>query len=180
MAAELLTTCILFVILLPMMLIVIAILRSDLREASATVTSAAHTTTVTQSAANARRGGFSISWEGWLAIAGGVWLIIAPFILGYGSNTTAMLNDIIMGVLTLLFTAYVLVKASSDPKGAELSSFLYGPYILIGFWLLAASHLLGYSDLNSAFWNDVISGVLYFISTIYVLLFAYNKISEGH
>lgn len=36
---------------------------------------------------------------GWLGIVFGIWLIIAPFVLGYSNVVNAMWNDIILGIL---------------------------------------------------------------------------------
>jgi len=35
----------------------------------------------------------------WINIIAGVWLIIAPFVLGYSANQTALVNDIVAGVV---------------------------------------------------------------------------------
>lgn len=41
----------------------------------------------------------------WLAILSGIWLIIAPFVLGYSHVGAAVSNDIICGVLAIIVTA---------------------------------------------------------------------------
>jgi len=39
------------------------------------------------------------AWEEWINLVVGVWLILAPFILGFSTNTTAMWNHIVVGVI---------------------------------------------------------------------------------
>lgn len=39
---------------------------------------------------------------GWFQILCGIWLIIAPFILGYHALTSAMSNDVIVGIIALI------------------------------------------------------------------------------
>jgi len=39
------------------------------------------------------------AWEEWINLLIGVWLIIAPFLLGFEANTTAMWNHIIVGII---------------------------------------------------------------------------------
>jgi len=39
------------------------------------------------------------AWEEWINLVIGVWLILAPFILGFTTETTAMWNHILMGVV---------------------------------------------------------------------------------
>jgi len=38
---------------------------------------------------------------GWVCIIAGIWLILAPFVLGYSANVSALWNEIIIGVILL-------------------------------------------------------------------------------
>lgn len=40
-----------------------------------------------------------MQWFWWLAGLVGVWLMIAPFVLGYTTNFAAMINDIVIGLV---------------------------------------------------------------------------------
>ena len=51
---------------------------------------------------------YRVSWPSWLNVVLGVWLIIAPFALGYPSGSGAMYNDIILGIIV---TAFALTSA---------------------------------------------------------------------
>jgi general stress protein CsbA len=55
----------------------------------------------------------------WIGIILGIWLIIAPFILGYAQNTTAMWNDIILGILV---TAGSYALMTEERRGARIKS----------------------------------------------------------
>lgn len=43
---------------------------------------------------------------GWLSVLAGIWLIIAPFVLGYSGLAQAVWNDIITGVLSIIVAGY--------------------------------------------------------------------------
>lgn len=42
----------------------------------------------------------------WLNVILGIWLIVAPFVLGYSTLTNAMWNDIIVGVLVAVIAFF--------------------------------------------------------------------------
>lgn len=48
-------------------------------------------------------GAYRAAWLSWTNALAGVWLIIAPFVLGYGGYAHPMWNDIITGALVVLF-----------------------------------------------------------------------------
>ena len=39
----------------------------------------------------------------WINVLLGIWLIIAPFVLSYGDNPTPRWNDVILGILIVIF-----------------------------------------------------------------------------
>lgn len=49
-------------------------------------------------------GAYSAAWMSWLNAVLGVWLIVAPFILGYGNP--ARTNDIIVGIVIAVLGAW--------------------------------------------------------------------------
>lgn len=88
--------------------------------------------------------------SGW-NIAAGIWLIIAPFILGYGVMT-AIRNDILIGAIVLIFG---LVGISSEEvRWTRIIN------LLAGIWLFFSPFILNYSYLTSALWNDLVLGIL--------------------
>jgi len=42
---------------------------------------------------------YRTSWPSWINVLLGLWLIAAPFLLGYPSGSAAMWNDIILGIV---------------------------------------------------------------------------------
>ncbi len=42
----------------------------------------------------------------WIGAVVGVWLIVAPFILAYSPTVVAMWNDIIVGIVVIMLTAW--------------------------------------------------------------------------
>lgn len=55
----------------------------------------------------------------WIGIVFGIWLIIAPFILGYAHNPTAMWNDIILGII---ITAGSYTLLTEDRRKTRINS----------------------------------------------------------
>lgn len=50
---------------------------------------------------------------GWICIVAGIWLIVAPFALGYAGVAGALWNDIILGLVVLATGGYALSKKSA-------------------------------------------------------------------
>lgn len=85
----------------------------------------------------------------WLNLITGIWLIIAPFALGY-FNPTARTNDIWLGIIVGILAVIRLVTR------AVWASWLNA---LAGVWLIVAPFVLHYSG-TASIWNDVILGIL--------------------
>jgi hypothetical protein len=90
--------------------------------------------------------------SGW-NVALGVWLVAAPFILGYASITAPLWNDILVGLTIAILTG---IRAF----GALNQSALSWTNVALGVWLVAAPFILGYSGVAAALWNDLIVGLL--------------------
>ena len=41
----------------------------------------------------------------WFEILCGIWLIVAPFVLGYGAMRSAMSNDVVCGIIAIIVAA---------------------------------------------------------------------------
>lgn len=91
---------------------------------------------------------------GSLDILVGIWLILAPFLLGYSGNNTALWNDVILGIAVVIFSATQTAGASRRISWPSWVN------ILAGIWLVLAPFALGYSFLTVALWNDIISGII--------------------
>lgn len=84
----------------------------------------------------------------------GIWLVIAPFMLGYSAINGALWNDIISGVLVIIFAAFIAGRTTS---GSQWSSWVN---LLLGVWLILAPFALGHAAVSAAMWNEIISGII--------------------
>src|SRR4051794_31706808 len=89
----------------------------------------------------------------------GLWLILAPFILGYSRLTVATWNDIILGVL---IAGFALLRNFGGWAGANWIN------VILGIWLILAPFILNYGDNAAPRWNDIILGIL-------VVIFAWSR-----
>lgn len=80
----------------------------------------------------------------------GIWLIIAPFVLGY-IDSAAITNDIVVGIV-LAGVALVRLFSSFRPF------WLNWVNIVLGLWLIVAPFVLGYT-LAASQWNDIVVGI---------------------
>lgn len=55
----------------------------------------------------------------WINAVLGVWLVVAPFIVGYSGNAGAMVNDIIVGAVVLVVEVWGALAVGSH-RGATL------------------------------------------------------------
>ena len=81
-----------------------------------------------------------MQWTGWALLALGVWLIVAPFALGYSAIDAAVINDGTFGVLIVGLAAYSMV---APRRVAEAFAFLASA---VGLWVASAPFLLGYAQ----------------------------------
>jgi SPW repeat len=88
-----------------------------------------------------------------LNVLAGIWLIIAPFVLGY-SNGDPYWNDIVFG-------AIVAVLALAKAAGAYRATWLSWLNVVIGAWIFASAFWL--DNTSNAGTNDVILGAIVFI-----------------
>lgn len=89
-------------------------------------------------------------------LVAGVWLIIAPFILGYSDLSSATTNDIVVGALVAILSA---VRIFSVARWTWLSWL----NVILGFWLIIAPFVLGYPIATPRF-NDIILGIVIIIA----------------
>lgn len=130
----------------------------------------------------AKRLGFNF-WQlilGGLGLVGGIWLILAPFILNYGDVTildaktkkpvavdlTAVtLSDIICGVLLIALVGFALVSVKNVAL-AKIRFYVGIAVILVGVYLIAAPYLFDllkvaeYMGLDKPNTNDQLVGIL--------------------
>jgi hypothetical protein len=80
----------------------------------------------------------------------GIWLTVAPFVLGYGDGDPYW-NDIVFG-------AVIVVLALIRVSGAYGASWLSYLNALAGMWVFAAA--LWLDDSAVARWNDLVAGAV--------------------
>jgi hypothetical protein len=91
-----------------------------------------------------------------LSLVAGIWLIIAPFVLGYG-NGDPYWNDIVFG-------AIVGVIALVQLAGAYTAAWLSSINALIGAWIFISAFWLDRTGTAEA--NDIILGAIVFVLAI--------------
>jgi SPW repeat len=87
----------------------------------------------------------------WINLLAGIWLLIAPFVIGVAVSSGA--NDIVLGLLLLLTSLWIL---AATPLPAGVAWF----QVLCGVWLIIAPFALGYNHVGTAMSNDVAIGIL--------------------
>lgn len=93
---------------------------------------------------------------GWAGVVFGGWLVISPFVLGFASSKVGMLNNIVSGILLILFTL-----ASS--RNGLMRIFT----VLLCGWLYATAFAWASTVAKDAYmWNDLIVGVLALMSCV--------------
>ena len=82
----------------------------------------------------------------------GIWLVIAPFLLGYADVGTTLWNDVIVG-------AIVLILAGTRVWRPAHNRWLSWTNVVLGIWLAIAPFILSYTATTAALWNDIIVGI---------------------
>jgi SPW repeat-containing protein len=90
----------------------------------------------------------------------GIWLIIAPFVLGYTRVEVAMWNDIILGIAVAII-AFIRTMGTGQAPASWVN-------IVLGIWLIIAPFVLAYGNNPTPRWNDIIVGIL-------VVIFAWSR-----
>lgn len=96
----------------------------------------------------------------WGGIFAAIWLLMAPFILGY-SNVAARTNDIWLGII---IGGAALARSFMD----EQRMWLDGILLLAGIWLVLAPYVLGYTN-SSASINDILLGLVVLVLSVWDL-----------
>ena len=95
----------------------------------------------------------------WITLAIGLWLIAAPFVVGYSDTFPATANDVALGVLISASSVWMALRA--DAPG-----WLHWTLMLFGMWAVIAPFALGYSATTTAMATDVAAGVIVLVLAI--------------
>lgn len=61
-----------------------------------------------------------MNWSSWAAVVLGLWLIAAPFVLGYAQvSTTALYNDVIVGIAVAILSFIALNERRRNNVGSS-------------------------------------------------------------
>jgi SPW repeat-containing protein len=104
----------------------------------------------------------------WVALVVGLWLIAAPFALGYSGTFQAAANDVVLGVLIAASSLWIALKA-------DAAWWCNRALILFGIWAIVAPFGLGYSSATTAMTNDVAAGVIVLALAIVRELFTVHR-----
>ncbi len=117
---------------------------------------------------------------GGLGIIGGIWMLIAPFVLNYADATmldaktkkpvpadlsAVTISDIIVGILLIGLVSFALFTAN-NPAMAKLRKYAGIAVVLVGIYLIAAPYLFdllklaSYLALDKPNTNDQLMGML--------------------
>lgn len=58
----------------------------------------------------------SISWPSWVNLLIGIWLVLAPFALGYSASTVTMWNEILTGIVIIALAAFAAFSSSPTDR----------------------------------------------------------------
>lgn len=102
-----------------------------------------------------------VVWTSGINVLLGLWLVIAPFLLGYSGLTAALWNDVAVGALIAILAGIRTAKPLQQ-EGISWTN------VVLGAWLIVAPFVLGYgaaqaqpgSATGAALSNDIIVGLL--------------------
>lgn len=94
----------------------------------------------------------TVKWTSGVNLALGLWLIVAPFVLGYSALFGPLWNEIICGVIIAVLASIRL----ASPAHAEWASWINAG---TGVWLIIAPFLFEPWAVSSM-WNEVIVGAV--------------------
>ena len=80
-------------------------------------------------------------------LAAGLWLLVAPFALGYAELFSPLWNDVIIGAVIAVVAVLRIGTGLSDPA-------LSRAFAILGSWLIVAPFVLGYASVE----NEVARG----------------------
>lgn len=101
-----------------------------------------------------QRAQYNVKTASGLDIIAGIWLIIAPYVLGYSSVASAAWNSVIFGIII------AVLAASREFGQGYRRAWPSWINVLIGLWLIISPFFLGFSHIGVAVWNSIIMGIV--------------------
>ena len=115
----------------------------------------------------AMRHGLSNSWQDWVTLILGVWLIASPWLLSFSTMHVPSYNAWIVGIVLAVLSIAALARVQPWEEWINM---------LLGIWLLISPWVLGFSTNSTVTWNAVIVGILAFVAAVWEL----NEIRQDH
>jgi hypothetical protein len=100
-------------------------------------------------------------WQDPVSALLGVWLIVAPWLLGFQSDSTVMSNHVVVGIA---LTAVALGAVFLPQAWEEWTE------VALGVWLAVSPWVLKFTTLEAARTNAVLVGVAVLVLALWVLL----------
>lgn len=91
----------------------------------------------------------------------GVGLVLAPWGLGFQSETAAMINSVVVGLGLLAFALAAIYLPRAWEQWSEL---------VLGLWLIASPWALSFNEVSIAMTATVIAGIVIAALALWVLL----------
>jgi 4-hydroxybenzoate polyprenyltransferase len=104
----------------------------------------------------------------WLTLLLGLFLGVAPWLLGYQNNSTAMWTSVILGVVMVLVAGYKLLMKDT----ARWEFWVAG---IVGLLAVFAPFILGFSTVATAMWTTGIIGLVVFFVALYELFWRHPE-----
>jgi hypothetical protein len=92
-------------------------------------------------------------------VVAGIWLVLSPFLLGYSNSKPDIWSNIVAGLIVLI----VGWVNAADPARSVRRSWIN---MLAGIWVFISAFILGHTNTQTMFWNDLIIGALVVIMAI--------------
>ncbi|HEX5476085.1 MAG TPA: SPW repeat protein [Vicinamibacterales bacterium] len=109
-----------------------------------------------------------MKWASWVNFLLGLWLIVAPFAMGFGVMRGVAANDVVFGILIAVFALWSLTSLVPPPAVSWLVA-------IFGLWVLISPAALAYGGISVvASRTNVVTGV------IVLILGIARAISAGH
>jgi Na+-translocating ferredoxin:NAD+ oxidoreductase RnfD subunit len=96
----------------------------------------------------------------WLTLIIGLFLVVAPWLLGFDTNTTATWTSVILGAVLAFVSGY---KATIR----DTTNWVYWVAAVAGIAAVLAPWVFGFTTLTTAAWAIIIAGTLALVLAIY-------------
>lgn len=101
-----------------------------------------------------------VHWASGINVIVGIWLILAPWWLGYSTIERAVVNDMVIGAAVFIL-ALARVGAPLRYESLSWVNVVFGLWLIVAPWVLAygEADVLSFNE-SWANWNDVVCGVI--------------------